>query len=577
MNKEEFKKYFLSDNKSGYKTREKYVIKNLPELYDNINSFDINNDEMKFNQKLYNYLYNVIKIPKCLTCSKEIKWRGVFTEGYKEYCNLQCGGKGKKRLDKIKKTNLNKYGVEYVTQSDEVKEIIIKNNFEKYGVEHIFQIDEIKNKIKETNLNRYGVEFPTQSDEIKNKIKNNNLIKYGVKNPSMLDSVKKKLKQTNLIKYGVDSVMKVKSIRNKLLDSKLNKFIIKNNIILDNIKIINNDNSRYLIKNQCTKHEEFLIDKNLFYHRVKYGVKNSCTICNPISKTSSIKENEIKLWLKNELKIKNIIENDRKILKNKEIDILLPDHDLGIEFNGLYWHSNINIDNDYHLNKTQLANTKGIKLIHIFEDEWILKSDIVKSIIKNKVGLTKNKIFGRKCIIKEILSKDCREFLDKNHIQGYINSSIRIGLFYNNELVSLMTFGKKRKAMGSKSEEDHYEMYRFCNKLNTSVIGGASKLFKYFINNYKPKEIISYADRRYFDGTLYENLNFKFISSTKPNFWYFKKNTLTREYRFNYRKDLLIKKGFDTTKTAHEIMSENGYYWIYDCGNLKFEYINYSF
>jgi len=366
-------------------------------------------------------------------------------------------------------------------------------------------------------------------------------------------------------------VMKVESIKNKLLDSKLNKFVLKNKLNFGVDNIVNKSSSQYLIKNQCTEHDEYLIDKSLFYHRVKYGVRNTCTICNPISEQSSIKEKEIKDWLISDLKL-NIIENDRKILNGKEIDIFLPNFNLAIEFNGLYWHSDLFKDKNYHLNKTELANAKGIQLLHIFEDEWVYKSDIVKSIIKAKLGLIENKIFGRKCIIKEITSKESKEFLNKNHIQGNVNASIRLGLFYNEKLVSLMTFGKLRKMMGGKSKEGEYEMYRFCNKLNTSIIGGASKLFKYFLNNYKPKQIISYADRRYFDGNLYEKLKFNFIHSTKPNFWYFKQNSLNREYRFKYNKNILIKKGYNKTKTANEIMSEIGYLWIYDCGNLKFNY-----
>ncbi len=250
----------------------------------------------------------------------------------------------------------------------------------------------------------------------------------------------------------------------------------------------------------------------------------------------------------------------------------MPQYNLGIEFNGLYWHSDMNLENNYHLLKTELANMKNMKLLHIFEDEWVFKSDIIKSIIKTKLGIFDNKIFGRKTTVKLISSEESRNFLNKNHIQGNINSSIRIGLYYENELISVMTFGKKRIVMGSVSEDNVYEMYRFCNKLNTTVIGGASRLFKFFINEYKPKEIISYADRRYFDGKLYENLGFKFSSSTKPNYWYFKKNTLTRIHRFNFRKDKLVKEGYDKTKSEREIMSNRGYLRIYDCGNLKFIY-----
>ena len=163
----------------------------------------------------------------------------------------------------------------------------------------------------------------------------------------------------------------------------------------------------------------------------------------------------------------------------------------------MWWHNELNKDKNYHLSKTEECEKQGIQLIHIWEDDWLYKKDIVKSIILNK--LNKNKIiYARKCKIKEIKNDLYRKFLDDNHIQGYINSKIKIGLFYDDELVSLMTFGNRRVAMGKKStNDDEYELLRFCNKLNTNIIGGASKLFKYFIDTYKPEEITTYADRSF--------------------------------------------------------------------------------
>jgi hypothetical protein len=167
-----------------------------------------------------------------------------------------------------------------------------------------------------------------------------------------------------------------------------------------------------------------------------------------------------------------------------------------------------------------------------------------------------------------------RDFLEANHIQGFVGSKVKIGLFYDNELVSLMTFGKKRVALGNKEQiEGEYEMLRFCNKLNTSVIGGASKLLSYFIKTYKPKSILSFANRRYSNGGLYEKLGFKHIGNTQPNYWYFKIHEYTLHYRFKFRKDVLVREGFDKNKTEHQIMAERGYFKIYDSGNMKFKLI----
>ena len=176
---------------------------------------------------------------------------------------------------------------------------------------------------------------------------------------------------------------------------------------------------------------------------------------------------------------------------------------------------------------------------------------------------------SKKTIIKEITdNKLVKSFLDKNHIQGIINSSIKIGLFYNDELVSLMTFGKKRKFMNSGSKDGEFELLRFCNKLNTNVIGGASKLFSYFTKNYNFTEITTYADRSHSQGNLYETLGFNFISKTQPNYYYIIDNN--RYFRFGFRKDVLVKEGYDSSKTEHEIMIERGINRIYDSGSLKY-------
>ena len=259
-------------------------------------------------------------------------------------------------------------------------------------------------------------------------------------------------------------------------------------------------------------------------------------------------------------------ENNRTILNGKELDIYIPSHNLAIEYNGLYWHSEEYVSSDYHLNKTIECEKKGVKLIHIFEDEWIHKKDIVKSRLSNILGLTPRKIYGRKTTIRKVSPKDSKVFLDINHIQGNVNSSIKLGLYYNDELVSLMTFGKGRIMMGGDSNQ--YELLRFCNKLATTVIGGADKLLKYFINTYNPKEIISYADRRWSQGGLYEKLGFDFVHDSKPNYFYIINKK--REYRFKYRKDVLIKEGFDPSKSERQIMLDRSIYRIYDCGNKKY-------
>ena len=264
----------------------------------------------------------------------------------------------------------------------------------------------------------------------------------------------------------------------------------------------------------------------------------------------------------------NVVIEDREILEGREIDLFLPDRKIGFEFDGLYWHSEVKKSEFYHFEKTDDCEKNGVKLYHVFEDEWKFKKDIVKSKIKSILGKTENKIYARKCSVREIDSKTLKDFLEHNHLQGNANSKYRYGLYYNEELVSVMSFGHLRKNLGSKKTENTYELLRFCNKLNTTVVGGASKLLKHFIKNINPKCIISYADRRWSDGNLYTKLGFTHIRNSKPNYYYIVGHK--RENRFKYRKDVLVKEGFDPDKSEKEIMKERGFLRIYDCGSMVF-------
>ena len=191
--------------------------------------------------------------------------------------------------------------------------------------------------------------------------------------------------------------------------------------------------------------------------------------------------------------------------------------------------------------------------------------------LKNILEDTENRIFARKCIVKDVSTKEAMQFLDKNHIQGRCKAKYHYGLFYNNELVSLMTFGHTRQQRKyNKDYNNTYELLRFCNKLNTNVIGGASKLLKHFIDDIKPNEIITYADKRWSVGNLYETLGFVHTHDSRPNYFYIFGQK--RENRFRYRKGQLIKQGFDKNKTEHEIMLERGIYRIYDCGTMVYKW-----
>jgi len=486
------------------------------EFYDFIN---VNFKGSRFPEKLYRYINIDNKnLGICPNCGKDCKFIHI-NKGFSYRCSYTCHNRA-------------------AQQSKE------KTTMEKYGVKNISQAQEIKNKKKETYLSHFGVDCNLK-----------------------LESTKEQIKQTNLKKYGTEHPNQ-------------SPVIIKRNLEILYERFLTDDRYKEVVplftkEEYCGVELEHKWKCKLCNHEFDSHLQDGriprCYTCYPPS--TSLAQSEIQEFIKS-LSI-DIVINDRKVLNGKELDIYMPSKNLAIEFNGLYYHGEISggISKQYHLNKTLECACKGIQLIHIFEDEWNSKKDIVKSRLKSLLHKSTNVIYARKCEVRIIPSKECSVFLDINHIQGKDLSNIKLGLYYNNELVSTMTFGGLRKCMGSKSLEDNYELYRFCSKLNYSVVGAAGKLYAHFVKLYMPKRVISYADRRWSVGNLYEKIGFKKLSTSSPNYFYMKDHT-KRLYRFNFRKSELHKKlkTFNPDISEWENMKLNGYDRIWDCGTIKFEW-----
>lgn len=478
---------------------------------------------------------------------------------------------------KRKETNLKKYGTEVPALSINWKdEYEIKN-----GVRHPNQRIEEINKMKGDNnpakkilvqnkikQNRWINKSEQELTEIKNKSIETWKIRLNTTNPLKNKKVIEKVKKTNIKKLGVpwtflnsEIIEKSKNTHRLKMRKKIIERLSKNNLeLIDDF--INVTNIVKIKCNTCNNIFESVLD--YIFH--DYGL---CPTCNP--RNISTPEYEIGEYIKSIIpNINDIIFNDRKILDGKEIDILLLSKNIGIEHDGLYYHSDYQgILKDYHINKTELANKKGIHLIHIFEDEWNFKKDIVKSRLKRILNVDNSKkIFARKCIIKEINNEVKNIFLEKYHIQGKDISSVRIGAFYNDELVAVMTFSKGNISKGSKNIENIWELNRFCSNYNYLVVGIASKLLTYFKRNFIWKEIFSYCDRRWSNGNTYYKLGFVLDKITNPNYWYVK--SLNRIHRFNLRK----KENEPKNITEWDLRSKEGYKKIWDCGNFKFKMIN---
>lgn len=460
----------------------------------------------------------------CLICKSPTNWNG---HAYYKHCSRTCSSIDPTVHNKVINTNLEKYQTNYPIQNKTILDKRDQNNIKKYGKTSYTGTDEYRRKRKITCLNKYGVENPFQ---LKSNIEK---IKYQI----FLKTYNRILKFTNI------------------------KPLFKAEEYIGN-------STTYLYNWQCLKCE------TIFHHLYDNGIIPVCPKCFPkISNRSNI-QNTIKTLLLPHFS--NILYDTRNIIKNKELDIYIPDKQVAIEVDGNFWHSEIsgNKNKHYHLNKTLDCEQIGIKLLHIFEDELYTKNKIIKSILFSKLNLIKNKIYARNCIIKEIDSKLKNKFLNKYHIQGNDNSTILFGLFYKNtRLVAVMTFSKLRKALGQTHKEGSWELSRFATISNFNIVGGASKLLTHFERNYNPIKIITYADRRWSQGNMYYKLGFKMDHISPPNYWYVnRKNYLTRIHRFNFRKNVLKDKleTFNPELTEWQNMQLNSYDRIWDCGNLVF-------
>ncbi len=555
---------FKQPDPSGRLYKESYLFKNYKEEYDYIIEYCQLNKifDITFKEKVYLCLNNLKKVPTCKhpDCNKKVKYKNS-TIGYLEYCSVKCISSDP-NIKKIKEEkSFEKWGTKTPTQSKEVKDKIIKTNQEKWGGNSPMSNKKIQEKSKNTLIKNWGVENPAKSEEILNK---------------RIESFKKSNYKENFKKicnekWGVDHPWMNKDIHKKTVEFFYSDYKQR---IEEKIK-----NSEYTFIGfeksssgnlifHCKKcNSNFNILSYQFYYRQNNN-NPICTNCYPISENASISQIELYNFIKDNY-TGEIISDCKNIIDQYEIDVYLPEIKIGFEFNGIYWHSEKFKDNKYHLNKHRKAVSNNIKLYSIWEDDWNIKKEICKSFILNKLGKTNTKIYARNCKVVEITHNEARKFLNSNHLQGNCNSSIRLGLYYNEKIVSVMTFSKLRKPLNRelKNSSNIYELTRFCNEINISVVGGASKLLKYFINKYSPVSIETYSDNLISDGNLYQKIGFIYSHTSDPGYWYVINNV--RNHRFNWRKQVLVKLGHDVNKTEEEIMLEMGYYRIYNAGNKK--------
>ena len=494
--------------------------------------------------------------------------------------------------EKKKQSSLKKYGVENVFQAKEIKQKSKETNLRKRGVEYAMQSQEVKEKSKEVNLEKYGVEHVSQREDIKERKKNKSLEKYGVENISQADEVKEKKKQKSLEKFGTEYVLQAPEVREKGKRKNLEKYNVEYDFQAEEVK--------KKIKEKCLKEygvewpSQTLksIENKKKTSMERYGVPYSIMSSEVIekSKKTNLKNYGVEYFCQHERCIKanhsriskinkkfqkllernNVVSDLEYIIENVGYDLKVENK--LIELNPCFTHNVTRgpsfsgkarepISVNYHLNKTLFAKEHGYNCIHVFD--WDDKSKIIGMLIN------KNEVQADKCNIKEIDKDEAVNFLNNFHVQGSTEQlEYAYGLFYEDKLVEVMTFGKPRY-----NKNYEYELLRLCTETGLTVIGGANKLLSYFEEQVKPKSIISYCDLSKFNGEVYEKLGFKLKDQSEPaKHWY---NPKTKRHITD---NLLRQRGFDQLHKANfgkgtsneELMKEHGYVEIYDCGQLVF-------
>jgi hypothetical protein len=471
-----------------------------------------------------------------------------------ERYGVKSPGQLEKFRVKAKKTNLERYGVENPSQSQHIREKVKQTNLERYGVENVFCSLEIRDKIRQTHLDRYGADHPSKVKTISKKIRQTHLDRYGsiglasdvlveryktsmlkqygVSNPAHSQISQAKKQQTNIQRYGVIWSIQASSIRNKIIQTNQQKYGFSwcrqtTNIIYNN--------------------QEISISEYAKLHNRNYT--------QALRIYRSLGESELRRYVEDydNWKTENCSSLER--LFNQITDLPFynispfpcgkyrPDFKLNettyIDVDGLYWHSaSVNHDKSYHFNKRLFYEQNNLRLYQIREDEIRSKPDIIRSMLSLDPII---KYRASKLTIKKVKYLEAKEFLNTNHIQGAV-PAITYGLYEENMLLCLISVKRNFKS--------EWEISRFCSKLNTRIHGGFSKLLKHVLSEHQIKTIYSWCDLRYSQGAVYTANGFTEVKTTLGWSW----TDYVRTYpRLRFREDCGLDKIYDAGQRLYKL------------------------
>jgi hypothetical protein len=514
-----------------------------------------------FQERLYWYVHNLSCAPKC-RCGADVVFEG-FGKGYRKYCSRACMNSDPDKKETVKSTCVQRYGGSAPASSAGVMQKMKSTCLKRYGVDNAMKSEPIKQKVMNIITTVYGG-VGNAADSIRSKQTQTLVLRYGTSSFNNRD----KCKLTCLERYGFEHAQSSDDIKKSISKGRARYVVNK----YENVLGVNSNGDWVCACphpncNKCTE-KSYIISGNRYRDRVKDNTE-PCTVLRPVA--SSPSGTTIELFIRNVLDGcgVNYLTNVRGLIGRQEIDIYCPELKIGIECNGDFWHSTLHKSPSYHSNKTDTAAQNDITLYHVWEDWIVSKPDIISSMIKNWVGCTERTIYARKCMIKQVDKYTCAQFLNTNHIQGEAGCTVAYGLYYNGELVSLMSFGRRNIAMRG---DRGWELVRFCSSLNTRVVGGAGKLLKHFIINHLPSSIYSFASRDISSGNLYKKLGFMSDGKVTSSYWYINPITMQRYHRMSFTKDKIVQLGWKPNKegwTESQVMAEHGFLKICDAGQTK--------
>ena len=486
------------------------------------------------------------------------------------------------RYEKVKVTNLERFGFENTAQVPELKDKMKKTCMIKYGFTNPMQSSVVKDKTKETNLERYGKEHFLLLSEVRERIKNTCLERHGFEYPAQVPEFKKKIKNTCLDRYGFEYPAQVPEFKEKSKNnSKIHFNEVKEsrfkNVFLPHCKDFGYeflDVYDGITRKVEGKHVSY---KKYRFRHIECGTvfeadTQKIPVC-PKCFNGGEKGSQLEHYIYNFIR-----ENTSdKVIKSykiygkgfyRELDVYIPNKNIAFEINGLSYHSighsRSGKTRNYHSEKTDLALENGVNLFHIWGNIPLAK---IKSFILNKLGCSSEKVFARKTVFKELDFKTAETFFNTNHFHGNVNSSKYFGLYYEDILLQGISF---------RTLSGFLEIARFATALDINVIGGFSKLLKNSLRFFPTHDyLVSYCDRDlspdYKNSVYYKN-GFNYVGDTGNILKYTNFRKLFSRQRFQKHKlEGLFPLTFDKDLTADEILSLNRIYPVYNSGNFKFE------